>query len=73
MWQRNTGHAKAALEERRGKHHPVASVGMEPAPIDARALLFAFRRFVTRPGSSVRVRSPIGSGSAFADELLLRF
>jgi len=41
--------------------------------IDARALLFAFRRFVTRPGSSVRVRSPIGSGSAFADELLLGF
>jgi hypothetical protein len=41
--------------------------------IDARALLFAFRRLVTGPGSSVRVRSPIGSGSAFADELLLRF
>jgi hypothetical protein len=41
--------------------------------IDARALLFAFRRFATKPGSSVRVRSPIGSRSAFAYELLLRF
>ena len=40
---------------------------------DPRALLFVFRRFVARLGSSVRVRSPIASGSAFANELLLRF
>jgi hypothetical protein len=44
-----------------------------PEPIRRRALLFVFRRFVTKPGSSVRARSPIGSGSAFPDELLLRF
>jgi hypothetical protein len=30
-------------------------------------------RLVAKPSSSVRVRSPIGSGSVFADEMLLAF
>jgi hypothetical protein len=52
---------------------PGRKFGRQPDRIDPRALLFAFRRLVIGPGSSVRGRSPVSAGSAFADELLLCF